>query len=90
MSDAFWGGNKRRYATASISTEMLIKAAGVREEIKSMDFRAGGISEAKALGVDQYTLRDAAQHTQISTTDRYARGRSESANKVVQLRQSKR
>ncbi len=33
------------------------------------------------------TLRNAAQHTQMQTTDIYVRDRSESANKVVKLRQ---
>lgn len=53
------------------------------------DARAGGITEAKTI-VDPYSLRDAAQHTQITTTDIYTRGRSDTANKVVSLRQEAR
>ena len=55
-------------------------------EITIMDTRAGGITEARAMGVDRFDLRDAAGHASITTTDRYVRGRSESAAKVVQLR----
>jgi len=61
-------------------------AAGITDDIRIMDARAGGITEAKALGVDAYALRDAGQHANISTTSRYARGRSAAANKVVKLR----
>lgn len=56
------------------------------DDIKIMDTRAGGITEARAMGVDRFDLRDAAGHASITTTDRYVRGRSESAAKVVQLR----
>jgi hypothetical protein len=54
-----------------------------------MDSRAGAITEAKLLGADPYLLRDAAQHKNITTTDGYARGRSESVAKVVKLRSGK-
>ena len=56
------------------------------ENIWMMDTRAGGISEASALGADPYVLRNAAQHMNVNTTDRYVRGRSESVSKIVQLR----
>ena len=49
------------------------------------DGRAGGITEAKAM-VDPYTLQHAAQHQNQNTTDRYARDRSGSANKVIEMR----
>lgn len=65
-------------------------AAGVPDEVRAMDLRAGGITEAKVLGVDPYSLRDAAQHSQVSTTDRYTRSRSETIGKVVALRQTNR
>ncbi|TNE57818.1 MAG: hypothetical protein EP341_03805 [Sphingomonadales bacterium] len=51
------------------------------------DTRSGGITEAKS-HVDPYQLRDAAGHTQVTTTDRYVRGRSEAANNVVRIRQT--
>lgn len=57
-------------------------------ELQMRDARSGGITEAKSM-VDIHTLRDAAQHTQSGTTEIYARGRSEGANRVVALRQKK-
>lgn len=62
---------------------------GLPDYLQIRDTRSGGITEAKTL-VDGYSLRDAAQHTQITTTDIYARGRSESANNVVMMRQASR
>ena len=63
--------------------------AGVPAEVKSMDARSGGISEAQVLGADAATLRDAAQHRNLSTTDRYMRSRSENVNRVIQMRHAK-
>jgi hypothetical protein len=65
------------------------KIAKVPENIWLMDLRAGGVTEAKSLGADAYALRDAAQHSNISTTSRYSRDRSAGANNIVQLRQAK-
>lgn len=62
------------------------RAAGIPEDVKMMDTRAGGLTEAGQLGLDPFILRDAAGHSQVSTTDRYIRGRSESITKVVRLR----
>ncbi|MCD9148657.1 site-specific integrase [Pseudophaeobacter flagellatus] len=64
------------------------KIAKVPEEIMMMDIRAGAVTEAKSLGVSEHELRDAAQHLQAQTTNRYSRLRSESANKVARLRNS--
>ena len=63
--------------------------AKVPKDIWLMDLRAGGVTEAKNLGADPYALRDAAQHRNTATTDRYSRDRSDGANKIVQLRQAK-
>lgn len=63
----------------------IVRDLGLPDELQIRDSRSGGITEAKSL-VDPYTLQHAAQHTQQSTTDIYARGRSDAANKVVQLR----
>ncbi|GLO70288.1 hypothetical protein MACH17_18050 [Phaeobacter inhibens] len=65
--------------------KQIIRDLKLPEELQIRDTRAGGISEAKGM-VDPYSLRDAAQHTQVTTTDRYARNRSETANKVVFMR----
>ena len=62
---------------------------GLPRELTIMDTRAGALTEAKNLGVDPYILRDAAQHMNAATTDRYARGRSDSIAKVVKLRSAK-
>jgi hypothetical protein len=66
--------------------KVALRACKLPDDLRISDTRSGGITEAKSL-VDPYQLRDAAQHTQITTTNGYVRGRSESANKVVQLRQ---
>ncbi|NRB18314.1 MAG: recombinase [Rhodobacteraceae bacterium] len=67
----------------------LRKKSGIPEDIWMMDLRAGAMTEAKNLGADPFSLRDAGQHKEVSTTDRYARARSDGANKVVQLRQAR-
>ncbi|NIZ63326.1 recombinase [Sedimentitalea sp. CY04] len=64
----------------------LRKQEGLPKELWMMDLRAGAMTEAKSLGANPYELRDAGQHKEMSTTDRYSRGRSQSANNVVRLR----
>lgn len=59
---------------------------GIPDTVKMMDTRAGALTEAKNLGVDPFALRDLGTHAHVSTTDGYARGRSENINKVVELR----
>ena len=54
-------------------------------DLRMSDARSGGITEASNL-VDPMTLRNAAQHKQVTTTDRYVRARSQSANNVVKMR----
>lgn len=66
----------------------IAKVPKVPKEIMMMDIRAGAVTEAKSLGVSEHELRDAAQHLQAQTTNRYSRLRSESANKVARLRNS--
>lgn len=56
------------------------------KELWMMDTRSGAITEARDMGADPFAIRDAAQHANLNTTDRYMRGRSESAAKVLQLR----
>lgn len=56
------------------------------DELQIRDARSGGITEAKSLA-QPFQLRDAAQHTQITTTNSYVRDRSTSANEVIELRQ---
>lgn len=75
-----------RAGVVSRGFKELVRDLKLPDDLRMADSRAGGITEAKSL-VDPYTLRDAAQHTQSSTTDRYVRDRSTAANKVVQMRQ---
>lgn len=56
-------------------------------DLKVMDLRASAVTESKHLVSDPFLIRDSAQHLNVSTTDKYARDRSASANKVVQIRQ---
>lgn len=66
------------------------RIARTAPDLKLMDNRSGAITEARAMGADPCILmHDAAQHASITITDRYVRGRSESADKVVQLRRGK-
>jgi len=51
-----------------------------------MDTRAGAITDGQRYGVNPLDLRDAAGHMHLSTTDRYARGRSEAVGRVIQAR----
>ena len=62
--------------------------AGVPNDVWCMDMRAGGVTEGDLMGASRESLSQAAQHSQLQTTGRYARGRSENAAKVVKLRQS--
>lgn len=62
------------------------KHLGMPETLWLMDARSGAITEAREMGADPFSIRDAAQHASITTTDRYVRSRSESAAKIVQLR----
>ncbi len=73
----------------SRSFRKLRDAAGLPKDLQIRDARSGGSTEAKEL-VNPNILRDAMQHRHQATTDGYLRGRSTSANTVVQLRQAKR
>lgn len=66
-------------------------AAGWPTELKSMDLRAGGMTEADAIGniPDRY-LQDAAGHKDPRTKDRYRRDKQRNAQNVVELRQKAR
>jgi hypothetical protein len=48
-------------------------AAGVPKEVRSMDSRAGGISEAFEAGVDRDHIRQSATHSDVSQTEDYNR-----------------
>ena len=80
-----YGAPYTRYSWAQ-TFRRIRDALGLPKELTVMDTRAGGITEARMMGADPYSLRDAAGHANLSTTDRYTRGRSDGAAKIVQLR----
>lgn len=61
-------------------------AAGIPGEIRSMDSRAGAITEATDAGISLEEIRHAATHSDISTTQRYSRGSNEKVANVQRLR----
>jgi hypothetical protein len=67
----------------------LVRACNLPEYLRVSDCRSGGVTEAKNLAADPYALREAAQHTQMSTTDIYARDKSQGINRVLELRQKR-
>lgn len=58
----------------------------VPDHVRSMDKRAGAISEADGKGASREKLSQAAQHTQIATTGRYVRNRSQAVAEVIDIR----
>lgn len=69
----------------------LARAAGLPDEIKSMDMRAGGATEADATeGVTDRKLQDAGGWQDSKTKDRYRRNKQRNAQNVVELRQKAR
>lgn len=62
-------------------------ACGVPPDIRNMDSRAGGISEATDAGVDIEHVRHAATHSNSSTTMRYSRNPAQKTA-VVQLKRA--
>lgn len=61
-------------------------AAGVPKEVRNMDSRAGGITEATEAGADIEHVRHAATHENISMTQRYSRGATEKIEGVARKR----
>lgn len=64
----------------------IARAAGVPDDVKNMDTRAGAITEATDAGADLEHVRHAATHSDISMTQRYSRGAREKTDNVMQLR----
>lgn len=62
------------------------KAAGVPDEVRNMDARAGAITEADDAGADLDFIRSTAAHAQASTTLRYLRGGIGKSTAVANLR----
>lgn len=59
---------------------------GIPKNVKSMDSRAGGISEAIDAGVDPDFVRQSANHAQFSTTAKYIRNQQHAATSTLRGR----
>ncbi len=64
----------------------LATACGIPNNVRSMDSRAGAISEATDAGAQLEDVRHAATHSEISQTQRYSRGSADKVAKVMKLR----
>jgi len=60
--------------------------ADVPDDVWMMDTRAGAINHAKRAGASPIQLQHAANHADLSTTNRYIREREADANTVIQMR----
>lgn len=60
--------------------------AGIPKDVRNMDSRAGGISEATDAGADLEHVRHAATHSNIAMTQKYSRGSIEKVAGVMQRR----
>lgn len=78
-------GLPTKHGLLSSRFKKIVRDLKFDDKLRIGDIRASGITEAKAM-VDPKTLQHAAQHQNQSTTDRYARDRSGSANEVIELR----
>lgn len=78
----------RPYAEHAYAREWrkVAKAAGVPDGVWNMDARAGGISEADEAGAAIEDIQRQAGHSQVSTTQRYARAPIGKSRKVAELR----
>lgn len=61
-------------------------AVGVPKAVRNMDSRAGAITEATDAGADLESVRHAATHSNITTTQGYSRGSRGKIDNVMQLR----
>jgi hypothetical protein len=64
----------------------LARSAGIPDTVRSMDSRAGAISEATDAGAELEHVRHAATHSDIAMTQRYSRGAAEKIENVQRLR----
>lgn len=80
-----WIANEFRRHWRIIATKV-----GVPKGTRNMDSRAGAITEATQAGAPLESIKHAATHSDISMTQRYARGNEEKTADVLRLRQSHR
>lgn len=67
----------------------IARAAGIPDNVRNMDSRAGGITESFQLGASGSQVRKSATHSQQSQTDAYNRGDTEDIAAVMRLRAAK-
>jgi hypothetical protein len=65
---------------------MVARSIGIPDEVRNMDSRAGGISEATGAGADIEHVRHAATHSSIQMTQRYSRQAEEKIANVQRVR----
>jgi len=65
---------------------IIARAAGIPDEVWSMDARAGAVTEALDAGAQPMDVMNAAGHTQLSTTQGYDRTTLKKTARVAQLR----
>lgn len=65
---------------------MVARACGIPDAVRNMDSRAGAITEATEAGADLEAIKHAATHSDISMTQRYARGEVEKTAGVMRKR----
>ena len=65
---------------------VIARAAGIPDEVWSMDARAGAVTEALDAGAQPLDVMNAAGHTQLSTTQGYDRTSLQKTSRVAKLR----
>jgi hypothetical protein len=65
---------------------VVAREAGIPDEIRNMDSRAGAISEATDAGASLEMVRHAATHSDVATTARYSRNAPDKIKEVQRLR----
>ncbi|MEY9807029.1 hypothetical protein [Bradyrhizobium elkanii] len=76
-----WSASEYRRKWRIVAT-----AAGIPKEVRNMDSRAGGITEATEAGADLEHVKHAATHSDIAQTQRYSRG---AADKIEGVQKSR-
>lgn len=80
-----WIANEFRRIWRDIATDV-----GIPKGTRNMDSRAGAITEATQAGAPLESIKQAATHSDISMTQRYARGAEEKTADVLKARQAHR
>lgn len=64
----------------------IARAVGIPDTVRSMDSRAGGITEATEAGAPLESIKHAAAHSDITMTQKYARGAADKTLEVALAR----